>query len=112
MSHQTGISPSPELKEAFHADRPARVLRVSIRDSLLAVTGSEDANAADWRDDFPLIQPLLEPKTPSFVLFRFDDGRWLFVAYCPDGSAVRDRMMYAATRDSAWPLVLPCMGGC
>ena len=54
--------------------------------------------AARGRLHFPLIQPHLDEKSPSYICFKLDTPGWLFVAYVPDFSKVRDKMLYASTR--------------
>jgi len=45
---------------------------------------------------------LLEDKIPAYVLVRLDDppSAWLAVHYVPDTAKVRDKMLYASTRNS------------
>lgn len=50
-----------------------------------------------------MILPLLEEKQPCYILYRLDTRdndtyTWLFLAYSPDNSPVRQKMLYAATR--------------
>jgi len=51
------------------------------------------------------LKPELLPKTPCYLLFRLDSKNslgfeWLLLAYVPDGSTVRERMLYASSRDT------------
>jgi len=55
--------------------------------------------------DFDALRSELLPKTPCFIMFRLDSKNnlgfeWLLLAYVPDGSTVRDRMLYASSRDT------------
>jgi len=106
MTHSTGIPVSDELHAAFAGGRAtARFFKVSIRNDVLALDGTEDAKG-DARGDFSGIQPLLQPKLPCYILYRLDHANdnnqqgWIVIAYSPDGSSVKDRMTYAASRDN------------
>jgi twinfilin-like protein len=56
--------------------------------------------------DFPEFQKFLDESQPSFLLVRLDtkssagEYNWLFIAYVPDNSKVRDKMLYASSRAS------------
>lgn len=46
-----------------------------------------------WESDFALVPPVLEAKTPAFVLYRTDDQResrytWYMLCYVPDTAPV------------------------
>ncbi|XP_063105027.1 toll-like receptor 9 isoform X2 [Cavia porcellus] len=57
-----------------------------------------------WDQDYDrAVLPLLDPQQPCYVLFRLDSQNaqgfeWLFLAWSPDNSPVRLKMLYAATR--------------
>ncbi len=46
----------------------------------------------------------LDPNTPSFIVFRLDDveppGNWLLLMFVPDTAKVREKMLYASSRDA------------
>jgi hypothetical protein len=52
--------------------------------------------------DFATVQSHMEPKIPCYILFKLDaaENRWLCLSYVPDGSPVKQRMLYASTRDA------------
>ncbi|XP_055365201.1 uncharacterized protein LOC114855832 isoform X3 [Betta splendens] len=60
--------------------------------------------AQSWDKDYDhFLLPLLVPQEPCYVLYRLDSQNaqgyeWLFIAWSPDQSPVRQKMMYAATR--------------
>jgi len=59
----------------------------------------------EFRTDFESATALFEHKTPSYIIFRLDSQNatgyeWLLLSWVPDGSSVKDRMLYASTRDS------------
>ncbi|CAJ0759020.1 19736_t:CDS:10 [Entrophospora sp. SA101] len=106
MSHQTGIQVSEELGELFAnavAKGDLRIIRVSIINESLVPNGTREIKS-DWKSDFSEIAEFLEEEVPCFILYRLDsksssgDYEWLFAAYVPDHSKVRNKMLYAATR--------------
>jgi len=106
MTHSSGISVSEELNQSFGDARTSgqiRWLKVQIVEDSLVPTHSHPLG--DFEEDFEAIQAQLLPKIPTYVLFRLDTtningNEWLFLAYVPDGSPVRERMLYASTRDN------------
>ncbi|XP_044535760.1 twinfilin-1 [Gracilinanus agilis] len=105
MSHQTGIQASDEVKGIFAKARNGkyRLLKISIEDEQLVV-GSSSQPAETWDKDYDtFILPLLEEKQPCYILYRLDSQNaqgyeWIFIAWSPDYSHVRQKMLYAATR--------------
>ncbi|XP_032405868.1 twinfilin-2b isoform X4 [Xiphophorus hellerii] len=57
-----------------------------------------------WDQDYDqFVLPLLTPQEPCYILYRLDSQNaqgyeWTFIAWSPDQSPVRQKMMYAATR--------------
>ncbi|XP_068171966.1 WD repeat-containing protein 82-like [Antennarius striatus] len=57
-----------------------------------------------WDKDYDqFLLPLLTPQEPCYILYRLDSQNaqgyeWIFIAWSPDQSPVRQKMMYAATR--------------
>ncbi|KPP58234.1 twinfilin-1-like [Scleropages formosus] len=105
MSHQTGIQAAEELKEIFAKARNGdyRVLKIVIEDEQLVLGGTKRA-AKTWDQEYDAsVLPLLEDDMPSYILYRLDSSNnqgyeWIFVAWSPDHSPVRQKMLYAATR--------------
>ncbi|XP_060079149.1 twinfilin-1-like [Ylistrum balloti] len=105
MSHQTGISASKELQDFFATakDGEIRCIQIKIENEKLELGGSKDA-LKSWEDDYDaMVVPFLEDKQPCYVLYRLDTKNaqgyeWVFISWSPDFSAVRDKMLYAATR--------------
>uniref|UniRef100_A0A8C6UM52 Twinfilin n=1 Tax=Neogobius melanostomus TaxID=47308 RepID=A0A8C6UM52_9GOBI len=60
--------------------------------------------AQSWDKDYDqFLLPLLMPLEPCYMLYRLDSKNaqgyeWIFIAWSPDQSPVRQKMMYAATR--------------
>ncbi|NIG60134.1 twinfilin-1 isoform X2 [Pontoporia blainvillei] len=105
MSHQTGIQASEDVKDIFARARNGkyRLLKISIENEKLVV-GACRQPLDSWDKDYDsFVLPLLEDKQPCYVLFRLDSQNaqgyeWIFIAWSPDHSHVRQKMLYAATR--------------
>ncbi|KAE8615780.1 hypothetical protein XENTR_v10008615 [Xenopus tropicalis] len=105
MSHQTGIQASEDVLEMFARARNGkyRLLKLDIEDEQLTVTACEKP-ASSWEQEYDsLILPLLEDKQPCYIMYRLDSQNaqgfeWIFIAWSPDHSHVRQKMLYAATR--------------
>ncbi|XP_053572711.1 twinfilin-1 [Bombina bombina] len=105
MSHQTGIQASDEVRDTFAQARNGkyRMLKLDIEDEQLTVS-NRAKHAGSWEQDYDsFILPLLEDKQPCYILYRLDSQNaqgceWIFIAWSPDYSHVRQKMLYAATR--------------
>ncbi|XP_036432188.1 twinfilin-1a [Colossoma macropomum] len=105
MSHQTGIQAAGEVKDIFASARNGdyRVLKIVIEDEKL-VLGDTKRASRGWEEDYnTLVLPLLENDLPCYILYRLDSTNsfgheWVFIAWSPDHSPVRHKMLYAATR--------------
>ncbi|KAL8221375.1 UNVERIFIED_CONTAM: Twinfilin-1 [Gekko kuhli] len=105
MSHQTGIQASEDVKETFAGARNGqyRLLKIVIENEQLIV-GSVKQPGESWEKDYDyFVLPLLEDKQPCYILYRLDSQNaqgyeWIFIAWSPDHSPVRQKMLYAATR--------------
>ncbi len=68
------------------------------------VAGGTQALGASWEADFAGLAAFLQPKQPCYVAYRLDTRNmtgfeWLLVHYAPEGATVKDRMLYASTRE-------------
>ncbi|XP_041072015.1 twinfilin-1-like [Carcharodon carcharias] len=105
MSHLTGIPASEELKDIFARARNGEfcVLKIVIENEQLKVGASRES-VTSWDQEYDsCILPLLEEQQPAYILYRLDTMnaqgfQWLFIAWSPDLSPVRQKMLYAATR--------------
>ncbi|XP_053321332.1 twinfilin-1 [Spea bombifrons] len=105
MSHQTGIQASDDVRETFAKARNGkyRLLKLDIEDEQLTVSACEKP-VHSWDKEYDsLMLPLLEDKQPCYILYRLDSQNaqgyeWIFIAWSPDYSHVRQKMLYAATR--------------
>jgi len=58
-----------------------------------------------WEKDFNGLQAELQANIPCYIFYRLDSQNmngynWVLFSYVPDGSTVRDRMLYASSRDT------------
>uniref|UniRef100_A0A5G2Q7I8 Twinfilin actin binding protein 2 n=3 Tax=Sus scrofa TaxID=9823 RepID=A0A5G2Q7I8_PIG len=105
MAHQTGIHATEELKEFFAKARAGsvRLIKVVIEDEQLVLGASRELMGC-WDQDYDrAVLPLLDAQQPCYLLYRLDTQNaqgfeWLFLAWSPDNSPVRLKMLYAATR--------------
>lgn len=93
------------MKDIFASARNGdyRVLKIVIEDEQL-VLGETRKASRSWEEDYnSLVLPLLENDLPCYILYRLDSTNslgheWVFIAWSPDNSPVRHKMLYAATR--------------
>lgn len=105
MSHQTGIQATSEVKDLFARARNGeyRLLKISIENEQLVVGAAKHVTKS-WDHDYDsCVLPVLEDDQPSYLLYRLDSSNnqgfeWIFIAWSPDSSPVRQKMLYAATR--------------
>ncbi|CAN9498957.1 unnamed protein product [Ophioblennius macclurei] len=106
MSHQTGIQAGNDVKEVFAAAKSGdqyRVIKVVIEDEQLTLGGTRKASLK-WDQEYDsAVLPFLEDDVPCYILYRLDSSNnqgyeWIFLAWSPDHSSVRHKMLYAATR--------------
>uniref|UniRef100_UPI00398E8037 twinfilin-2-like isoform X2 n=1 Tax=Pristiophorus japonicus TaxID=55135 RepID=UPI00398E8037 len=105
MSHQTGIAATPELQHLFSRskDGSVRLIQVLIREEHL-VEGACRTPSRTWEQDYDeLVLPLLRDTQPCYILYCLDSSNaqgleWIFLLWSPEGSSIRQKMLYAATR--------------
>ncbi|KAF8432416.1 actin depolymerizing protein [Boletus edulis BED1] len=104
MAATSGIGVSEELAQAFSAaieTKNVRFIKVNIQnESLVPVTSVSVSGTLD--DDLALLHDHLEEKVPCYVLARLDNppSEWLVISYVPDAAQVRQKMLYASTRNA------------
>uniref|UniRef100_A0A8V0X7K4 Twinfilin-1 n=1 Tax=Gallus gallus TaxID=9031 RepID=A0A8V0X7K4_CHICK len=99
------FSASENVKDIFVGARNGkyRILKIVIDNEQL-VLGSSRRPLGSWEKDYDaFVLPLLEDKQPCYILYRLDSQNaqgyeWIFIAWSPDHSPVRQKMLYAATR--------------
>uniref|UniRef100_UPI0037E77EFF twinfilin-2-like isoform X1 n=1 Tax=Semicossyphus pulcher TaxID=241346 RepID=UPI0037E77EFF len=105
MSHQTGINATSELKEFLARARGGaiRIMKIVITNEELVLDSYREPSQS-WDKDYDhFLLPLLTPQEPCYILSRLDSQNaqgyeWIFIAWSPDQSPVRQKMVYAATR--------------
>ncbi|KAL0968041.1 hypothetical protein UPYG_G00261540 [Umbra pygmaea] len=106
MSHQTGIQAGNSVKDVFASAKSGdqyRLIKVVIENEQLALGLTKKASKT-WDQEYDsLVLPLLEDDLPCYILYRLDSSNnqgyeWIFLAWSPDRSPVRHKMLYAATR--------------
>lgn len=106
MTHTTKIPVSDALESKFADARTkggVRFLQVLI-DGEQLIPGISQTLGSSLEDDWKNLEAQLQPKKPSYFLMRLDSQNdvgyeWLLISYVPDGSPVKERMLYASTRD-------------
>lgn len=104
MTATSGIGLSAELTRAFSAaveTKNTRFIKVVIQNESLVSVASIDV-VGSLEKDLALLDSYLSDNDPCYVLTRLDDpsSEWLLISYVPDGAKVRDKMLYASTRNS------------
>ncbi|XP_030209070.1 twinfilin-1 [Gadus morhua] len=105
MSHQTGIQATEEVLDVFSKARNGsyRLIKVVIAGEKL-VLGETRLVCKRFDQEYDAyVLPLLDEGMPCYLLYRLDTTNtqgyeWLFLAWSPEGSPVRQKMLYAATR--------------
>jgi len=106
MTHTTRIPVADELESKFADARTKggiRFIQVLIQGEFL-ISGVSQSIGDSLENDWKHLEDQLQPKKPSYFLVRLDSQNdlgyeWLLVSYVPDGSPVKERMLYASTRD-------------
>jgi len=107
MTHGSGIPVSKELDVTFSNARTEgglRYLLVQIQNEQLVEVGRQSLSDS-LEHDYKTIHAQLQPKIPTYIVFRLDSKNlsgfeWFLIAYVPDGSPVKERMLYASTRET------------
>ncbi|XP_060931993.1 twinfilin-1a [Limanda limanda] len=106
MSHQTGIQAGNDVKDIFASAKSGdqyRAIKIVIEDEQLTLGATRKASKK-WDQEYDsIVLPLLEDDVPCYVVYRLDSTNnqgyeWIFLAWSPDQSIVRHKMLYAATR--------------
>jgi len=109
MSHQTGISADDSVLAAFAEAKngATRLMKLVISADSSSVTADGVLSVErDWEADYDgMVLAQVQDSTPCYMFFRLDSTNnlgyeWLFIAWSPDDSPVRQKMLYSATRAS------------
>ncbi|KAH7908584.1 actin depolymerizing protein [Hygrophoropsis aurantiaca] len=104
MSALSGIGVSEELVQAFSSaveSKDVRFIKIIIQnESLVPATVLNISGSLD--EDLAQLEDILEDTEPAYVLARLDEpqSEWLVINYVPESAKVRDKMLYASTRNS------------
>ncbi|KAI6038453.1 hypothetical protein EDC04DRAFT_2570053 [Pisolithus marmoratus] len=104
MAATSGIGLSAELTQAFSTaveTKSIRFIKVIIQNESLVPVASVDVGSS-LEEDLALLDSYLADNDPCYVLTRLDNpsSEWLLISYVPDSAKVRDKMLYASTRNS------------
>lgn len=98
--NQSGIRVSDELSKTFsNLSNDVRALKISIKDEVLVVNGEQSASGS-FESDFDNVAKLVEDNEAAYILVRQDDDLYVFVSYVGDTARVKDKMLYASTRNT------------
>ncbi|KIM55952.1 hypothetical protein SCLCIDRAFT_1220783 [Scleroderma citrinum Foug A] len=104
MTAISGIGVSQELIQAFSAaveTKNIRFIKVVIHNESLVPAASFNVSGS-LEDDLAQLGSHLDDSDPCYILARLDDptSEWFTIAYVPDTASVRNKMLYASTRNS------------
>ena len=108
MSHQTGIQPNDELRKFMakcKGSSKTRIFKVSIREEELVLDEHREPSGK-WEPDYiKYTSSFVLDKQPCYLLIRTDAKSnvtgvydWHLIVWSPEGSSVRDKMLYASTK--------------
>lgn len=108
MSHQTGIQPNEELRKFMakcKSHSKTRIFKVSLKDEQLVLDEHKEPSGK-WEADYQkFTKSLVLDKQPCYLLIRTDHKNnatgiydWHMIVWSPEGSSVRDKMLYASTK--------------
>lgn len=99
-----GITPDADLQKLLDdtnaVTNKTRFVRVEINsDQTNLVLGGTAPNSGDTDDkEFDAqLQNVFLPDAPQFLLFQKDDHLWMLIAYIPESSKIRDKMLHASS---------------
>ncbi|KZO97719.1 actin depolymerizing protein [Calocera viscosa TUFC12733] len=96
----SGITVSEELSDQFQQSSGTRVIKVSIENESLVVSKTLPLTSS-LSTDVQSISSIVEANVAAYLLVQQDmKGRWILVSYVPDTAPVRQKMLYASTRNA------------
>jgi len=106
-SHSSNVPVSSALSDSFRqmlTTGNKRFIKVQVKSqpTELAETGSQNPRVT-FTEDFALVPPVLEPKVPSFIIYRTDTQgtvgyEFLLLSYVPDSCKANDKMLYSSSK--------------
>ncbi|KAG8966031.1 Twinfilin-1 [Tulasnella sp. 419] len=104
MSAASGITASKDLLDTWAsatADPDIRFIKVAIEKESLVPAGTWSKEKSTLDGEFARLDGITEQNTPAYLLVRMENGSdWLFIAFVPDTAKVRDKMLYASSRNA------------
>jgi len=100
MSSQSGISPSASLQNEFQSavtNPSISYVKFEIQNDTFIKTG-EGTSTGNRAGDFRAMQNALVDKHPCYLVFRLDELKWCCIAFIPNDSPVRSKMIYASSK--------------
>ncbi|KAK5077942.1 Twinfilin-1 [Lithohypha guttulata] len=103
---QSGITASTELQEAFNdftADSSFFALPITISNEALTPQQPIPFTSSDFTSSLPSLKDHLQPKTPIYLILRPSPAvnhGLIAVTYVPSVAPVRQKMLYASTRNT------------
>lgn len=101
MSTQSGITPSSEFLESFKkfVEDEAPILTAEIIKEVIEV--GDVITATPLSKAFDALQSQLDDSTPKYIVVRHADNNvYTFISYVPDYAAVKDKMLYASSKNT------------
>jgi len=102
--NQSGITASPNLSGAFAdfiSNKSIRALKISIVNEKLEPNGTLPLQSTFERD-FDQLQSFTTDTDPAYILYKINESDLLFLPYVPAAAKVRDKMVYASTRNTLY----------
>jgi twinfilin-like protein len=105
---RANLTVSKEVQESFIAAQEessvVRALKIRITDEEMVLSSVADASGSTEEDFNSVLVGILGATEASIVLFCGSDvtlrgKRWILVSWIPDGCRVRDKMLYASSRE-------------
>ncbi|KAK0183916.1 actin depolymerizing protein [Armillaria mellea] len=106
MSATSGIGVSQDLSAQFSTaveSKDIRFIKVSIDNELLVHDLSVPVQGTLAEDLAKLQDPqIISDDVPAYILVRLDEPptQWLVIDYVPEGTKIRNKMLYASSRGS------------
>lgn len=98
--NQSGIRVSEDLSRSFSSlASTTRALKISILHEALMPNGELKASGT-FEEDFDEISSLVRDDEAAYIMVRQEDGLYVFVSFVGESAKVKDKMMYASTRNT------------
>lgn len=103
MSAQSGISASEELVDSFKefVDKKSSILLATIFDEQVKLSDIIEGSSS-LEDDFEQLKSTVTDSEPKYIIIKHESNNSLytFISYVPDYAAVKDKMLYASSKNT------------